>query len=403
MISPSESEKDYPEKEKDNSDKSLRYTVLRNKDFSGEKNLMAWSLAGSDLRGAILPDGFHFDLIDRVKDSAKNLNGVLLIFFAASLSFWLVRISYTDAQILLSYADASLPIIDVKIGLDHFFFLSPFILLTIYVYLHIGLQQLIGSAVNLPLFFPDGLRIDKKLYPSPIIRITKLIFPHHRNNEEDGAFLKLASFLRNRFTFIIIGVIIHGSLLSNWINYLPQHDLAVSLSHVGTILLGIALEWYFIRGYFKILIDSREEKKDKKGDSANSSDSIGDFNNDLEKLKRRKKRYYYGFLCVLIGTMLISTAYTIAVIKYQVHWPNRVTVLNLRNADLQSKDLSNRDLDGANLQGAKLSGCNITSTSFDKANLLDCKTDGAYIIIKDDEKCDDLNFDGHRYICKSKE
>ena len=54
-------------------------------DLREARGLMAWELAGSDLRGVQLPPNFHFDLLVRAENAAKDSARVFGLILLASL------------------------------------------------------------------------------------------------------------------------------------------------------------------------------------------------------------------------------------------------------------------------------------------------------------------------------
>ena len=84
-----------------------------------------------------------------------------------------------------------LPFVNVGVNVMFFYFLSPVFILMAYAYFHLSLQGVWESAANLPIYFPDGLRVDQKLHPWPLLRISELIFPWLRKNASRFSILRV--------------------------------------------------------------------------------------------------------------------------------------------------------------------------------------------------------------------
>jgi hypothetical protein len=58
-----------------------------------------------------------------------------------------------------------LPIIQTEIPIAGFFWVTPFLLLCLYFWFHVSLQECWRSLSQMPAFFPDGKSLDEKVYP----------------------------------------------------------------------------------------------------------------------------------------------------------------------------------------------------------------------------------------------
>jgi hypothetical protein len=218
------------------------------------KGLMAWSLAGSDLRGARLPSGLNFDLVKRAEDCSRICRNSFLAILIAAAVCWLARLTTTDVEMVVGATGPSLPFIRAEIDVVYFYFLSPFLILSMYVYFHLSLQVLWACAVNLPLYFPDGLRVDKKIYPWTLIRLSELL--------ESGLWRRSSSTskLRIILTGFLFWAAVPASMVAYWLHYMNQHSLAISLWHAFLVVLGLLVDMFFVWRFFELRIHSREER-----------------------------------------------------------------------------------------------------------------------------------------------
>jgi hypothetical protein len=224
---------------------SLRYCDLTRMDLREAQGLMAWELAGSDLRGAQLPPNFHFDLLVRAENAAKDSARVFGLILLASLLCWLVRIGTSDVEMALQSSQAALPFVDFKINVTYFYILAPLLLLLAYVYFHFGLQQIWEAIANLPIYFPDGIRLDKKLYPWPLLRVSELVFPALWAKASYSSRLRLA------LTAVLFWLAVPTSLTAFWLHYLSQRSPAISSLHLAYLALSLSADIFFfpsIRG-----------------------------------------------------------------------------------------------------------------------------------------------------------
>ena len=346
---------------------SLRYRDLRGADLSKAQGLMAWSLAGSDLRGARLPSSLEFDLLRRAEEAAKLSQKHFLILAGAAFACWLVRISTSDADMALASAHANLPLFDIGINITYFYFLSPLLILAIYVYFHLGLQRLWECVVNLPMFFPDGLRIDKKIYPWPLARISELVFPTLWN--------KASRFTRGRvlLTVGLFWVVVPLSLLAYWLHFIQQHNLWISLWHVGLLMLSFVVDLLFATRFVQLLEHSRKE--DKKG-SVNRL-AAPKLPLDLDGLRCHWSLIRWRSLALAVALTAGAAVYTYAVVEGQFHFPRGITTFNVEAGVLEGANLRGRDLDGMVARRADFRGADLTDASLHKADLTDAVLEGA--------------------------
>lgn len=304
---------------------------------------MAWALAGSDLRGAQLPESLTFDLVKRVEDCSKSCQRIFLTILAAAFVCWLARLTTTDVDMVVGKMGAELPFIGVGVDVGYFYFLSPLLILLTYVYFHINLQILWACAVNLPVYFPDGLRIDKKVHPWALIRFSELLGDEYLYRSSS------ASKLRVVLTLFLFWVAVPASLSAYWLHYLNQHHLWVSLWHVLLIFLSFLVDSFFVWRIFELRIHSREER----------DDFFGQFQPvhyapEISCLKKMRARWFRNALALAIVVAILAFGYTVAVVEFDFGWPERVTFLDFEGEILGEKDLRYENLRGANLRGADL-------------------------------------------------
>lgn len=313
---------------------TLRYRDLTGCDLNDTTGLPAWELAGSDLTGARLPEGLSFDLVDRAQNAARDSSRVFVLLLGGALVCWLVRIGTTDAEMALDSIQASLPFVDYQIKISYFYALAPALLLLGYLYFHLGLQQIWDAVTNLPIFFPDGLRIDKKLYPWPLLRISELVFPQLWRDAGTP------SRARPALTALLFWLAIPASLVSFWLHYISQRSVVVSSLHIFYLGVALAADVMFFRMCVHIVENSRTASEDK-----TTVDLGTPLSRDLDGLTEFGRRGTYLGTLLTAGILLVATGYTVGVFNHAFHWPGPIVDLNMKSADLRGLDLQYFDFD----------------------------------------------------------
>src|SRR5262249_31290516 len=73
--------------------------------------------------------------------------------------------STTDAGLLGNSTSTRLPIVGTDISVVPFYWVAPLLLLGLYIYFHVYLQDVWEELASLPAFFPDGTPMHRKMYP----------------------------------------------------------------------------------------------------------------------------------------------------------------------------------------------------------------------------------------------
>lgn len=147
-------------------DHTLEDSDLSYADLSKCKGLIEEKLAGTNLRGAILPPSIKdFAIISQIAEASKNANTILLTFLAAVLFTILTVFQATDAALFVNSSGAKLSPIQVDLPMAYFYIFTPFFLLSLYVYLNINTVRLWSLVRSLPEIFADGFPIYTRVYP----------------------------------------------------------------------------------------------------------------------------------------------------------------------------------------------------------------------------------------------
>jgi len=211
-------------------------TKLIEADLSKTCGINEASLAGSDLKGCILPESFSFlgvKLVEQASISSKT--NFLLLITTCLLTFAGFQLS--DLQILTDLRTPKLPVIGEPIPSSVFFLLAPIILLGLHVNFHLYLQNLWRELDMLPVRFPDGRSQQRRLFPwlwsGPLLG-DRSSGPMHVSS---GGFIRL-----RKGMVLIMGLCLPPLvLLSLWRRYLPVNDVLLSTVHAMALSLSVLM------------------------------------------------------------------------------------------------------------------------------------------------------------------
>lgn len=134
---------------------------------SQAKGLLAASLAGSNLEGALLPvEIASFDRLHNVEEVSKNGTTILLAMLAVCLFCLLTAGTFSDAALITnSGSTAAIPGVGLALPVGPFLYAAPFLLLAFHLYFILNLQRYEELISDLPSIFPDGVPLHLKIYP----------------------------------------------------------------------------------------------------------------------------------------------------------------------------------------------------------------------------------------------
>ncbi len=120
----------------------LQNADLSDAKLSGVTGLLADKLAGADLSNAKLPEDIaEFDGLARAEEISRIARPIFIGLLAGCFYSWLTIATTTDARLLTNSASSPLPIIGTEIPIAGFYWVTPILLLGVYVYLHLYLQR----------------------------------------------------------------------------------------------------------------------------------------------------------------------------------------------------------------------------------------------------------------------
>ena len=149
---------------------------------------------------------------------SKHARNNFLAVLGACVFSWLTIATTTDAALLANRTETELPIIGTPIPIAGFYWAAPFILLSLYVYLHIYLQKLWEGLAKLPAIFQDGAALNNKAYPWLLTCLTYLYVPRLRDHRPALWWLQVG------LSVIAAWMLVPVTLLLFWWRYVPRFD-----------------------------------------------------------------------------------------------------------------------------------------------------------------------------------
>ena len=144
----------------------LRGANLQNADLTGAMGLLAEQFAQANVSGAKLPDEIkEFEGLKTVEETSNSARKIFLAMLAGCAYAALTIFSTADERLITNSASSPLPIIQTPIPIAGFYYVAPIILLAIYFYLHLCMQNLWHLLSKLPRGLP-GRRAPRRQVPS---------------------------------------------------------------------------------------------------------------------------------------------------------------------------------------------------------------------------------------------
>ncbi|MCH8039210.1 MAG: pentapeptide repeat-containing protein [Nitrospinae bacterium] len=146
---------------------TLKESGLQNANLGEATGLLVGQLAGANVSGAELPKSIgQFEgglkFVEETSKAARKLFLALLLGCAYSV---LTIYGTSDPQLLTNSTSSKLPIIGTGIPIAGFFGVAPALLLAMFIYLHLYLENLWNGLAQLPAIFPNGRPLDKEAHP----------------------------------------------------------------------------------------------------------------------------------------------------------------------------------------------------------------------------------------------
>ena len=215
---------------------NLKGANIENADFLGME------FAGADMTGAKLSDDSRIlGPLGAVEEISKNARKIFFVLLLACVYSWLTIAATLDVTLVKDSASSSLPVIRTQIKIVSFYYMTPLVLIGVYVYFHFYLRHLWKVFALLPAKFPDGRRLDERSYPWLVNAIVRR---HYQLLKKDRL---LMARLEEFGTIILAWWIVPITLARFWISYLPSHEWSGTGLHIGFLVASVTLAIIFYR------------------------------------------------------------------------------------------------------------------------------------------------------------
>jgi hypothetical protein len=350
---------------------NLQYTNLE--DTTG---LLGNEFAQADVTGTKLPDDIkEFKALEIVKETSQNARKIFFAMLLGCVYSWLTIATTTDVRLLTNTASSPLPIIGTEIPIAWFYIAAPLVLICLYFYFHLYLDNLWKGLAGLPAIFPDGKPLDQTAYPW---LINSLVCRHFEKLKKRS---KIAH-LKEWITIFLAWWVVPITMIGFWLRYLVRHELIGTSIHILLLLFSISFSLIFYQ-LCKTILQGEEIKPFR-----------------FKNLWRDRKSYIViivGFILILISisgftywgadfrekdvSIKPSDFYKIEDIKKQIESVKGAVLKgrNLSNADMYRAFLVKADLRMVSLRGANLEEADLRGANLQKANLGEAKLQKAFL------------------------
>lgn len=145
---------------------SFQGANLQGANLSQVTGLGCEQLGGANLAGCRLPETVaEFHSVDVLNECIKYATSLLLATMGASIYFLLTVFATHDLQLLTQRGSATLPVLNLAVGTRTFFQVGPLVIGALATVFFLVLGNLWSHFLTLPLVFPDGVPIERRVQP----------------------------------------------------------------------------------------------------------------------------------------------------------------------------------------------------------------------------------------------
>jgi hypothetical protein len=215
--------------EADISETDFKDANLEEADLTSSIGLDVLSLARANLADCQLPkDRQKFSRLDNVKDASGITSSLFTAMLIACGYVGITAFTTSDIALLTNTGTTSLPFLGVGINMAAFYIAAPFLLLATYIYFHLNFAHLWETLVTLPAIFPDGERLDQKVYPWLFNWLPSICFIQTKRLR-NICFAPLQKFMAIFLAWYFVPLI----LITLWFRYLYVRNYWITLWHPG--------------------------------------------------------------------------------------------------------------------------------------------------------------------------
>lgn len=330
--------------------------ILRHANFSDSigfdsvVGLNAKQLAGVNLNGLNLPKSVDIDTLRSLADVSNHVRYTRNLFLTmivtciySFLSVW----SASDTNIIIGNKGLILPILNVSLPITSFFVFTPIVILAIYVYFLLYLQNLFERLSLAPAVFPDGKTLDEQADPWIVLSFIRLYLT--------GIELKKRDRWQHLLIVFLVWWLVPITLSLFWYKYLIARNILPFLSLLICFIGSIILRGKFYYSSINAIVGNVSSK-----------------GHPSSKISSEGKLPTFGYILILACLVFMKLMLPFlwgGNMQHEILHGANLRGMDLRHANLLGADLSDSSLQFANLESACLVGANLTKAKLDLAIL----------------------------------
>lgn len=213
--------------------------------FHNIENASVAQFAGLDLANVYIESKNFENGILNCTEAARKAHNLFLFLLTICSYFIFCICTVTDASLINESSTLPLPIlgstiIGSSISFNAFYKYAPFLLLIIFIYFHIYLQNFFENLGNLPAILPTGEPIPRLTYPWLITGIMYLMVAPLKPFRSPLSLIRSTAYVALCWFLVpfVLGII--------WNQYLPMHDLKWNSIKYILLCSSIILAVYFL-------------------------------------------------------------------------------------------------------------------------------------------------------------
>lgn len=331
----------------------LRCADLSGASLSDARGLVAERLGGATLTDVDLPPALAgFETLRIAEELSRSSRSLVIALLMACAYCWLTIGTTLDAKLLANSVRSSLPIIQTDVPITAFFWVVPIALLAASTYIQLHLLKFWRALASLPAVFPNGMRLDERVYPWLLSSIAERRLATRRRALP--RFAQLEAMLAEFVTWWFVPV----TIAACWLRYLSRHDALGTALHVVVLVLAVVVS-LVVRDAAYAELERRDAPPRRRASLAGGAAVAS---------------VAAAFSIVAIGTPHFGV--------YGVSFfPDlrgaQLSGENLRGVDMTHAHAAGAVLDGADLRAARLTGVPLERSNLKGAKLEEATLDGA--------------------------
>jgi uncharacterized protein YjbI with pentapeptide repeats len=221
--------------------KGLSEAELQYANLEGATGLLGNEFGQADVTGTKLPEGIkEFNALETVKETSQNARKIFFAMLLGCVYSWLTIATTTDVRLLTNTASSPLPIIGTEIPIAWFYIAAPLVLIALYFYFHLYLDNLWRDLAILPAIFPDGKPLNRTAYPWLLNSVVCRHFIILKKRP-------LIARMKEWITIFLAWWVVPITMIAFWLRYIPRHDWAGTSFHILFIVVSVTLAIIFYR------------------------------------------------------------------------------------------------------------------------------------------------------------